>query len=210
MIAPAAPQRPAALLGLLGLVALALSLVAIIAALALPASAEERLNATAACGGVTVTGAGFGDRSVLLLATDLRTGRALAGPVATSTTPGGSFRTWLPMDLSSVQTVVVSAWRHSGATVTLTAKDLVQQPCPGSGTATPGMLPMTGGPHPGLLALGVGLLTLGVGLLRCAGSPGSPGCAPGTAGGRRAAAPWRRALAGAGSDRHAGTAPARG
>jgi len=188
VIAPAAPRRPAALLRLVALVALALSLVAIIAALALPASAEERLNATAACGGVIVTGAGFGDRSVLLLATDLRTGRTLAGPVATSTTPGGSFRAWLSMDLSGVQTVVVSAWRHSGATVTLTAKDLVQQPCPGSGTAMPGMLPMTGGPHPGLLALGVGLLTLGVVLLRLAAPcAGSPGCAPGTAGGRRAA-----------------------
>lgn len=88
MIAPAAPRRAAVLLGM---VALALSLLAILAAPALPAFAEERLNATATCGGVTVTGAGFGDRSVLLRATDLRTGRGLAGPTVTRTTrTGGS------------------------------------------------------------------------------------------------------------------------
>lgn len=181
MIAPTAGRRAAALLAL---VALALSLLAILTALALPASAEERLAATAACGGVTVIGAGFGDRSVLLLATDLRTGRTLAGPTAIPITPDGSFRAWLPISLRGVGAVVVSAWRHSGATVTLTAKDLVRQPCPGSGAAMPGKLPMTGGPHPGLLALGIGLLSLGVVLLRCAGSRES---APGTAGGRRAA-----------------------
>jgi len=156
---------------------------ALMVVLALPALAEERLDARAGCGGVSVDGAGFSDRSVLLMATDLRTGKTLARPSTTATGPDGSFHAWLPMDLSGVRTVVVSAWRHAGATVTLTAKDLVQQPCLGSGGATPNSLPMTGGPQPGLLILGVGLLGLGGLLLRFAGSPGS---GPGMAGARRA------------------------
>lgn len=168
-------------------------LAAVVAALSVlflpsPAAGQEQLDAAVGCGGVAVTGAGFHERAVLLSATDLRSGRALAHPATVLVSPDGSFRAWLPVRPGPPGAVVVSAWRRSGATVALAIRALARRPCLGAGPRRPRELPLTGGPHPGLLALGVGLLTVGFVLLRCGSAgAGSPGSAPGTSDGRPAA-----------------------
>jgi hypothetical protein len=130
-----------------------------------PARAEQRLEARPACDGVSVTGTEFPERVVLLMVADLRSGKVLAGPVATPTRPDGSFRATVRADLAGRGTVEVTAWRKSGATVIMTAKDLVERPCVEAASQLAGTLPATGGHGPALLSLGLGLLALGA-LLR--------------------------------------------
>jgi hypothetical protein len=130
-----------------------------------PAGAEQRLETRPACDGVSVTGTEFPERVVLLMITDVGSGKVLAGPVATTTRPDGSFSTRVRADLAGRRTVEVSAWRKSGTTVIMTAKDVVEVPCVEAASQRAGVLPSTGGQGPALLSLGLGLVALGA-LLR--------------------------------------------
>ena len=138
----------------------------LIAALAAPAGAEQTLRSTPSCQGLTVAGSQFPDRVVLLMVRDVRNGQVLAGPVPTATRGDGSFRAVLRLDLSTRRMVEVTAWRKSGTTVIMTARQLVSRPC-AADTATvsaaSAALPATGA-HPAVLTVGLLLVAGGIGL----------------------------------------------
>ena len=131
---------------------------------AAPAQAEQRLQTRPACGGVAVAGSGFPEPVALLMVTDVRSGRRLAGPLPVRTDPDGSFQARLAVDLRGRRTVEVTAWRKAGTTVIMTAKRLVDRPCV---AAAGGALPLTGPRTRALLSVGLSLVALGA-LLRYA------------------------------------------
>jgi hypothetical protein len=137
----------------------------LIAALAAPAWAEQTLRSTPSCQGLTVAGSRFPDRVVLLMVRDVRSGQVLAGPMPAGTQGDGSFRAVLRLDLRTRRMVEVSAWRKSGTTVIMTARQLVSRPCAADSAtvSAANALPATGA-HPAVLTVGLLLVAGGIGL----------------------------------------------
>ncbi|HVD14606.1 MAG TPA: hypothetical protein VNK73_09150 [Actinomycetota bacterium] len=143
----------------------------LVAVLAAPAWAEQTLRSTPSCQGLTVAGSQFPDRVVLVMVRDVRNGQVLAGPVPANTRGDGSFQAALRLDLRTRRMVEVTAWKKSGPTVIMTARQLVSRPCAedtatvSAASAVPagGVLPATGA-HPAALTVGLLLIAGGIGL----------------------------------------------